>query len=246
MQNKIIKQLRKLTRTVFNIDLIPYEKPDRYYDCAVTIKKLLIHYQPTHVCDIGSNEGFWSNTLSRYCSTVEHFCLFEPQQSCQESLHTISLGKANRKIFNLALGKQKGEMILIGGTHSASILGFNEKFKTEYNPVLNESSESVTIATLDGIYEENGDIPSPDLIKLDVQGFELPVMLGGKEIFNKAKCVVIELSMEEYYKGQDRIDEIIKFLYDMGYVIYDFGMEWRIDYKPINRLLQIDAIFIKR
>jgi hypothetical protein len=100
----------------------------------------------------------------------------------------------------------------------------------------------VEIQLLDEIYAQDN-LPTPDLIKLDVQGFELNVLKGGINTLRKTKYLVIELSFRQFYKNQPSIWEIFKFLQENNFIMIGKGFEW-ISPKQPSEILQMDAIFM--
>jgi hypothetical protein len=80
----------------------------------------------------------------------------------------------------------------------------------------------VQVARLDDYVDEKK-IPKPDLIKLDVQGFEYEVVCGGPKVFDHASAVIIEASLKEFYVGQRRFDELLTILAEAGFFLHAFG-----------------------
>jgi hypothetical protein len=58
--------------------------------------------------------------------------------------------------------------------------------------------------------------PSPWLLKIDVQGFELEVLRGGVATLPRVAEVYVECSFFELYEGQALADEVIAFLLASG------------------------------
>ncbi len=213
----------------------------QYTDCFETIDMLIKLTQPKFLCDIGANNGIWAYVLKQMNPTLEHIVFFEPQTQYQEKLQKLSLPNTTKVIYPWGLGDQKEELFIKGGTASASF--FDVEKQTEYFPnSLSDKQESVEIKLLDEIYSQDN-LPIPDLIKLDVQGFELNVLKGGIKTLRKTKYLVIELSFRQFYKNQPHIWEIFQFLQENNFVMIGKGFEWRSP-KNSSELLQMDAIFM--
>jgi FkbM family methyltransferase len=97
--------------------------------------------------------------------------------------------------------------------------------------------------TLDEVALEKHFLDST-FIKLDVQGYELEVLKGAKEILKKAKLVLLEVSFLQYNKSAPLFGEVVNFMNIHGFVVYDLGtlVRWGVD----NTLLQADIFFIKQ
>lgn len=229
--NKFDFRLEKIERTTDSID------------CYITIKNLLKHYQPKHVCDIGANNGHWIKALYNQYPNFKSAVLIEPQVNLIDNLNTLDIGSVTKNIFNVGISDNNGSMVLNGDNACASFLNLNNNINNSIME-LSDVKTSVEVLTLDTLYEKNS-LPKPDLIKIDVQGLENAVIIGGKNIFKDAKCVVVELSFQEFYTGQPSVDSLIKLLYERGFNLVEIGYIWREDYNSQKKILQFDGIFLK-
>jgi hypothetical protein len=59
--------------------------------------------------------------------------------------------------------------------------------------------------------------PSPDMIKIDVQGAELDVLLGATETLQSCQDIILELQSEEYNIGSPKLDEVKTYLESIGF-----------------------------
>ena len=98
------------------------------------------------------------------------------------------------------------------------------------------------------------DFKSPkivDLIKLDVQGAEIDILLGGLKTLNKTKYLILETSLKQYNKDAPLEKEVISFLKRFGfknYIVFDKHI-WNSDNSNnINlnegQVFQRDLLFI--
>ena len=84
---------------------------------------------------------------------------------------------------------------------------------------------------------------SADFIKIDVQGYELEVLRGGKETLTKAQAILIELSLIEINAGAPLLDEALSFMKAAGFVAYDI---LEIHRRPLDGAMnQIDVLFVR-
>jgi FkbM family methyltransferase len=70
--------------------------------------------------------------------------------------------------------------------------------------------------TLDTVVKENG-FPMPDLIKLDIQGAEVDVLQGAKQVLKHCANLIVEIQEVEYNKGAPLKQEVIDYLESIGF-----------------------------
>jgi FkbM family methyltransferase len=242
----ISRIMRGLARRVH---YLPEKIRYRYFrshhiDCFETICVLLKYCKPVYLCDIGANNGHWSSVMRRVNPDLKHVVMFEPQKKYLDHLNELKLDGVTKKLFNCGLGSSEETKLILGGGASASLFEASSNQLNYFPNSIDNNTEQIEISLLDKIYADNS-LPFPDVIKLDVQGYELNVLKGGLEVFTKAKYIVIELSMREFYIGQPPLWELLKCLEDYGFTLIDKGYEWRTK-DDINTLLQFDAIFVNK
>ena len=103
---------------------------------------------------------------------------------------------------------------------------------------------SITLAmtTLDRTIEEQ-EFPPPQLIKLDVQGYELEVLKGATRALASAEFVLLEVSVWQYNENSPLIEEVVAFMSGAGFVTYDV---FDINRLSDGTLLQLDVLFIRK
>ena len=95
-------------------------------------------------------------------------------------------------------------------------------------------------STLDNIFNENNFF---NLIKIDCQGAELPILKGGKKLIQHADVIILELPfMGEYNIGVPDFYEHIKYMNEIGFKVFDIIEMHRVQ----GILIQVDIIFIKK
>ena len=172
---------------------------------------------------------------------LQSVVMFEPQAKLIPSLKERHLGDVKKKIYQCALGDREQQLTLVGGTASASLYEAAENQHRYFPGSTSQDGESVEVRVLDEIYAKDG-LEYPDLIKMDVQGYELNVLKGARHVLAHAKYLVVELSLREFYKGQPPLWELWQFLEEQQYVMVDHGHELRSCTAPFE-LLQFDAVF---
>ncbi len=240
--------LNKLNRIIIYIsDIIDIGFKNREVmkngDCYITIKKFLKFHKPTTLYDIGANSGIWSDTMYKLNPQLKNVVLFEPQKKYCDILRKNNfLPNIKKTVYNTALGNEDKISEIKGGTASASMLDTNEQ-NIFFPDSLDNTQEFTTVKRLDDIFYSDK-LTSPDTIKIDVQGYELLVLLGSQKILKETQFLIIELSFRELYLGQPKLSEILGFLEKNNFFLIDFGYEWRNE--KTKELIQIDAFFSKK
>jgi len=104
------------------------------------------------------------------------------------------------------------------GNKSSSLLPPSKYLKEEI-PWLNFSNTiSVESRTLIDVCIEKG-IDSIDFIHMDVQGAELKVLKGAKELIKNIKAIWLEVEAIELYKDQPLKSEVEKFMNQHGFIM---------------------------
>jgi FkbM family methyltransferase len=81
-----------------------------------------------------------------------------------------------------------------------------------------------------------------DLIKLDVQGYELEVLRGATRALAHAQCVLTEASLVPVNRGCPLVAEVVRFLDDAGFRLTDFCSQIR---RKDGVLWQTDLLFVR-
>ena len=70
--------------------------------------------------------------------------------------------------------------------------------------------------SLDDIVEEKG-WPKPDLVKIDVQGAELLVLVGAEKTLSQCNDIIIEMQHQEYNLGAPQKEVVTQYLVESGF-----------------------------
>jgi FkbM family methyltransferase len=150
---------------------------------------LLKHLLKTgdHVLDIGANIGFYAKVISGLVGEKGRVYCFEPDKTNYNYLVKNTNGIRNIKLFNLAVS-DKDELIKI---YKSKLLNVDHRTY----PVNNyDSIEEINARCIDAMMGKY--IEKVDLIKIDIQGFELTAFKGMKELLSKRSNVKI---LAEYW-----------------------------------------------
>lgn len=171
--------------------------------------QLLDHTTDAIVFDVGCNYGFLSSVYA-LSAPVKKVYAFEPHPKVYKSFQkAISLNNLHEQIIlnNLAIGAENTMLeLFLYRTTSNTILRKNTNFQ----------KHTVEQLTLDNFFKDNN-IVRCDLIKIDVDGSEISVLQGAKQIILLYKPILI-------VETNDNTD-IISFLSDLNYSVYDMKLQ---------------------
>jgi FkbM family methyltransferase len=142
----------------------------------------------TTVIDIGANVGLVTVPLATMC-VGSRFLSIEPSSANIEVLQkNIDANKlADRvQVIDCALGAETGTMKLLRESQFGSSTG-NARITDEISNV--EVSENVPVDTLDNVWNQHGK-PLVSFVKIDVEGFEYPVLCGATSMVTKCRPII--------------------------------------------------------
>jgi FkbM family methyltransferase len=192
------------------------------------------------IYDIGANIGTWTLLAKAVIpeATVE---AFEPMAKHCSAFDKNLNGVAGVRLHPLALGPKDGLAALrvTDFSDASSFLPLAPAGGTEFG-IQEIEQVRVEVRGLDD-YRAETELLFPDLIKLDVQGYELEVLKGAKESLRETKALVVEVSFTEYNEGQCLFHDIVGFLAPFGLFVAVLG-----DHTPTGRMLtQTDVLFLR-
>ncbi len=162
--------------------------------------------------DIGANIGHHCLYMAGIADQV---IAFEPipfnADLLQEKLMVNALGTV--ELHRLALGDEPAELPLHHPDMANSPNVGTASFYADYNPANNVDQTTAQVVVGDDYREELG-LPAPDLIKIDVEGFERPALAGmAKTLRGNPSAVLVEMS-DYTWKSFANLDELRMILPD--------------------------------
>lgn len=198
--------------------------------------KLIVPKAEAICFDVGANRGQTIAFLQQTFANP-HIYAFEPASTTYAELTKRSFG-ARVQIHPIAFGERRETAEFRNYKHSElnSFLTMNPD-RTE-NLFAEEELvqvESVTVDTLDQFCEDHR-IAQIDLLKIDTQGFELPVLRGGEELLRTQRvgAVLLELNFSLLYEGQSDYLQILTLLRSHGLRLIDFYEKERISGRELS------------
>ena len=193
------------------------------------VLKLRHNFYPNRILDIGANIGQWYREIQTMFPDSEVFSI-EANPNCEHQLMQI-----NPNYLITFLGKE--ESIIDFHTPKNNPLSQGGSFYIENSDHFNEyETQQLSVVTLDSLNQEF------DFIKMDVQGAELDIIKGGLKTILNSSILQLELGVLDYNIGSPQASEIISYLYNLDFHLFDIGSLYYWD----GYLNQSDMLFINK
>ncbi|MCP4709473.1 MAG: FkbM family methyltransferase [Planctomycetes bacterium] len=187
------------------------------------------------IIDVGAAKGQWTRECIEVWPGANYF-LIEPRAENSDRLKQLGDEHRQVKYWIGGLGAMPGSMDLYVHDEQSSF------FKSEFSATANRCQKKVEIRTLDSFLEA-GEIVSPDLIKLDVQGYEIEVLKGAEKCLENAEFLLIEVLYREIYESGPLAHEVISWVGARGFRILDICSYTQ---RPLDgELAQSDMLFAR-
>ncbi len=202
----------------------------RHLDMPTRLRRLRqLGFNPESIVDVGAGSGEWARLAASIWPSTRIFG-FEPNRTERHHLEETKRSLSQFDFIQGVLGPERREIQYRNVGHQTSLLD-GESVATE----------STDMYALDELIEE-GRVPSPQFIKLDVQGFELEVLKGGAKALRDCDGVLLEVNFFEFLPGAATFAETVSFFSDRDFVLYDVAGIFR---RPSDdALCQMDAVFL--
>jgi FkbM family methyltransferase len=189
-------------------------------------------FQPRTVFDIGVARG----TPELYAAfPAAHYVLVDPTRESLPYMQQIAR-RQRAVILNLALGERDGEAMITVRTDDIG----GSTFYEEVGPLGPTRRYAVPVRRFD---QAIGDFERPALCKIDVQGAEMSVLRGMGERIHELDAILIETSLIATIKDGPEIADVVTYLRQRSFVVYDVLGGGR---RPLdNALAQLDLLFVK-
>lgn len=209
---------------------------DEHFAIALDVIKRKFNQDKSVIVDVGAYDADSAIYLAKHLPE-NPIIGFEPNPvAFNKGLRRIGVYK-NIEIKNLGLSNEKGEMILYITDNQVSSSLYPPSNTTEFRF---SETVNVMVDTLDDALGTHNDIL---LLKLDVQGGELNVLKGGKEVLSKTKLVLTEMNVVDLYKGGCLYYEVDEILRKNNFMLYSIISNYNKDGAKYFDVLYINAAF---
>ena len=190
------------------------------------------NFVPKKILDIGAEKGKWTDMSMKIFDDCS-YPLIEPIKYVE--LERFNKNSDKFSVFNIILNDYDGQVNWYEMRNKGDSIN---KERTHHfsncSPVIKECKKLDTIIKNETF----------DLIKIDVQGAELKVLEGAKELIKNTAFIIMEMPfMCQFNENTPSFLEHILKLDEIGFIVYDIIDQHRSDE---TLLFQIDVCFINK
>ncbi len=201
------------------------KKNDEFF--VLDIIKKIIPSDPV-IIEAGAHIGSDSARFANIWKNSRIFA-FEPVPDVYKQLVSNTLPYKNIVTVPLALSDSNGEtnMYISSGRSdaSSSLLAPKEHLEVHPDVQFNDVIKVQTI-TLDDFCAKNG-ILHIDFMWLDMQGYELPMLMSSKKMIQHISVIYSEVSLIETYEGVSTYEKYKKWMENAGFKVHKEYFPWK-------------------
>lgn len=209
---------------------------------AIEHERVPFAHDFTTIVDAGAGRGQFALVARRRFPSAMLHC-FEPLPSSRATLTAVMAGDSHVEIRAVALGASSGRARLhvARSADSSSLLRATERLTSSTPGTDQPGRVEVEVARLDQVLKA-AELRPPALLKIDVQGVELDVLLGTGELLARFDELLVECSFVELYDGQPRASDIVVELHRRGFGLVGV---FSVSSDNAGRCLQADFLFVR-
>ena len=195
-----------------------------------------IGFRPDLIFDAGAYRGDFTHTCLEIWPDSRVAC-FEALENQEADLRRLVQAAPRVQVFRCLLGAEvKSDVPLHVSETGSSVL---DEHSAQPLPI-----QLCAMRTVDEVAAKEFPGKGPDLLKLDVQGYELEILKGAESTLPKLGVILLETNLIDIYRGVPLLAEIVAWLNARDWVAYDIcGLTRR----PLDQALwQADFIFVPK
>lgn len=209
---------------------------DDYYTSIPVDEKVVF----VDVGGMGGLQHYWQPYHNRIVPV-----LFEPNPAQAAPIRDSLARFPGGRVIEKALGDQEGtrELNITASQWCSSLLKPNKQFLSRYSagPAFEvERTVPVHCVRYDSLHQA-GEVPSPDAIKIDTQGFDYNVLVGFGDLLNSVLAIQLESHAYPIYEGQKLLHDYVEYLQPFGLYLARIETVPHFD----GDVVEIDAWFIR-
>ena len=223
-----------LERLGYTVHRWPAHRFDGMRDALFLLRRA--GYRPRVVIDAGAHTGAWTRLARSAFPDASSFHLIEPQLGCHAALEALARRSAGFTLHRIAVTEPGVTRVcLIGAGTGARVAGPDDK----------ATAVECAAATLDALLGDRIAREDRALLKLDLEGHELPALRGARRVLEASEVVVVEVQFFEIDgNGRPCFGDVHAFFRERGFELYDVAC---LSPRPRDLRLRLgDVIFARR
>ncbi len=196
-------------------------------------------YSPKVIYDIGASNGSWSREIAEIFPDAD-FHLFEPlsghSPKYDEGMRATLATHAKFTLHSIALGNESG-----GATMHVT----EDSVGSSLHPMPSSMAKRIEVPCwrLDE-YAAKCALPAPNVVKMDVQGFEAFVLEGAGSLIDGADLLFLETWLTRGYgPNTPLLTELVQALSPLGFVLVEICGPY---YGEYRELTAVDGFFVSK
>lgn len=173
------------------------------------------------VYDIGSFEGIFTMFFARAVGPAGKVVTFEPHpRNADKVVENVRLNNfQNVEVRRIALGKESSKAILASRSSETGTASLHDSIQGDILKGRHAETFEVEVDSLDRQVARHN-LPAPDLVKIDVEGLEMDVLLGMRETMQAHKPNLF-IEIHDYLAEETAsLRREVEFLIANGYSVF--------------------------
>ena len=190
-------------------------------------------FTPSGYIDVGAFKGDWTRLANRLLGDRPTL-MIEAQSGLVPKLQEYAETRTHARVAHAVLSSTAGQKVTFYEMGTGSSI-FAEASNASRIAV------DVDTQTLDDVAADFIRTTDNIFLKIDVQGAELEVLGGAKNVLKKAALVQLEVAMLAYNEGAPLMPDVVAWMADRGWLPTEISGFIR----PSGPLVQIDLLFAR-
>ncbi|OPH11095.1 FkbM family methyltransferase [Cylindrospermopsis raciborskii] len=208
-----------------NQEYIESFSPEKYYRSIVATDSPVIF-------DVGAHRG---ESVRFFKGIFPGSCIysFEPDPANFEYLEVVCqsyyspLGGGRECLpINMGIAEKEGTMPFYrqGISHLSSLLPINNASTDSLGYAVKALNQpiQISVTTIDTFCSKFA-ISHIDIMKIDVQGYEVGVLVGAKKMLMSTSCCTVEVSFYDFYERSTSLLDVEQIMQEAGHRVWDIS-----------------------
>ena len=191
-------------------------------------------FKPNLVFDVGAYRGDFTRLCLELWPETRVAC-FEVQQRILPQLEQLASGAAGVSVFPTLLGSAQRDAVELYEAETASSVLIETAGPRHPSNMYRMTTVDAVVAAAFGGHP-------PNLLKIDVQGYELEVLKGAAATLPGVDVILAEINLLDIHTQVPLLADVVRWLDDRRFVAFDICALTR---RPLDRALwQCDMLFV--